>query len=76
MGNEEKANAIAFVIVASIVIIVIVCSIIFAPEPPPPKPIEQIREERKERFNEAGKAFHEFGRGLMGKEKTPSPAAK
>ena len=55
-------------------IIVIIITVIAIACAPPPKPIEQIREERKTRYNEAGKDIHEFWRGLVGKDKTAQPA--
>ena len=36
---------------------------------PPPPPIEQVREERHERFNEAGRSVNEFLRGVVGKKR-------
>jgi hypothetical protein len=58
------------VVVLTLVFIISFFIWLFSPEPPPPKPIEQIREERKESYNEAGKAVHEFLRGVAGFEKT------
>lgn len=73
-GIPEIGVGIIFMIALPfLIVIAAVYQTFFAPPPPPPKSIEEKREIRNEKANEAGKTVHEFLRGAAGFDKTKKP---
>lgn len=76
-GVPEIGAGIIFMIALPFLIVIgAVYQMFFAPEPPPPKSIEEKREIRNEKANEAGKTVHEFLRGVVGNDKTKKEEVK
>ena len=66
--DRDKMSVVIFIFIPLVLLLALIVSC-FRKEPPKP-PIEQIRNERNERFNEAGKSVNNFVRGALGMDKT------